>query len=1127
MKLRMEMMTLKNRVFLCASLAVCVVRAQVPPKGGDVEVVLPDYSAELQAFDESIRTPVEWHRYIVNAGFGGGRGGPERKGGWLNENYVLMDYLDRSGDYVSHEWLTFRGIWHEVYGSNEYQETIHFHEKGARELFWDNGIARDMLGERTLSAHYNTSHEWWKKKIGWDAFIVCNNAPRWSAVINYDLLTSPLFGDSTSQDNIGGPTSRIGKGSHGRYCDHCNRKFFHHLEMSGRLPEFRQRYSHIRDYVQENLLDLIKTLPPYSVEDRFRESEAERILELGSDPVMAEYTRFLYISHIHNMMRYYRDQRSVAKRLGKHYDTHGNMGGGFVGGNPYQIALADFVDMVWFESAGQSTYDLFKHKWHNAWGAFRFVLGNAMLRGRKPLLCMSKFHKKEPDLVAHELAEQCAGGAVLFVAQHAFAKRPELLELMQDFFELRHHHRAIFASHRKRRHCQVAMVYSVPTMMPRNYMAAVACPPAKAMSGLARALEDAHIPFDAVILNHPDIHKDFVDLEDLERYRLLLLPVIECLSDAQVDKVGRYLDGGGTLGIVGEVGIRDENGRPRGESVVDAWRQRGRVVDVTPTPGFQPPRGSSQDVSRQATANAAERVRKALGGESILGGELPATLWVKTWTHDCGVLSLHFVNYDIDFESARAMSTAPIRVSVQLPDGIAAEEARFLTPGGAPVSLSLTFVGAGRVAFELPSVRVYGMVLIGKKGLDRDASALELGDALIARASYACRGEWGEVAERAASATGMRGAPGAYAVAAEELLRAVTGREQTSLMDDVAAMPDTADAVLALDFGGEQAVAGWKAVASNTTYSEQIGFGWLAHTDTSTPSPEEIHYALAAKFHRDVPYSIQRSPYLMFWPYKPAPPAPLRYSLCCGGPRRFRTDLANGRYNVRVVTNMPSWTQRNFFVSGMVAANGAPVLLDVPMFKGGLAGRTFMCTVTDEKLDLTFGGPTGWAVSALIVTPAQDTIVDPLAVGALREWRVSPRYANTDWYPIYQTRTSVEKNMRAPDTKSWSVVRAPEAGIGVVDLGANCETDVGDVVYAVTTLTAPANRSAKLHLGVSSQAMAWINGKSIAYLPNVKGVERDEFVGDVLLKAGDNTLVIKLCRFWERRWQFYASVTGE
>ncbi len=1107
-----------------ALLAPVPARAAAQPRAAEpVRIVLPNYGADLRAFDAPVREPVEWIEHMVNAGMGGGRGGPERTGGWLDKHSVLIDYIDRSGDYVSHRWLRNRGIWHEVYGSNEYQETIHFVEKGARKLFWDNGIARDMLGKRTLSSHYNTSHEWWKKRVGWDAFIVCNNAPRWSAVINYDLLTSPLFGDAMSQDNIGGPTSRIGAGSHGRYCDYCNRKFFHYLKTTGRLPEFRANYKHIRDYVQANLMERFRKLPPFYNKDRFSGIEAKRIRQICDDPIMAEYVKFLYISHMHNMLRYYRDQKVVAKRLGKPYDVHGNMGGGFMGGNPYQIALADFVDTVWFESAGQSTYDLFMHKWHNSWGSFRFEIGRAMLRGKKALMCMSKFRKMEPDLVAHELAEPCAGGGVLFVAQHRFAKRPDLLKLVQSFFELRHNHRAIFGQHRMRRHCDTAIVYSVPTMMYRNYTTAVAAPPTVAMIGMARGLEDNHVPFDVVILNHPEIHDDFASLDALKRYKLLILPVLECLSDAQVEKIGAYLDAGGTVGVIGEVGTRDENNQPRRESVVDAWKARGRVVALTPTPGFLPPRGGDPKASKQATDDAARRVKAALG-EGIVAGDLPSTLWVKTWAHDCGVASFHFVNYDIDFESAKATPTRPARVAVRMPDGIPAEEAQFLAPGAEPVRLDIDAAN-GRVSFELPSVRVYGIVLIGKAGLDRDASARALGDAMLARAAYSCAGEWGALADEAKRVAALKARPKAYAAAAEALLRKTAQAQEAGYVSRVSRMADATDAMLALDFGGAKPAAPWQIVAPDTSYTPDRGFGWVESADASKPTPEEIYYAQASRYHGDIPYSIQRSSRLMFWPYKQWPAAAVQYALCSGAPRRFRIDLEPGHYAVNVVRYMPSWTQRNFFVSGMVAANGAAVLPDAAMFKGGLADGAFIVAVADGKLNLTFGGPTGWAVSAVIVRRAEKPLADPLAAGAIREWKVSPRYPNADWYPIYQTTAPPERNLASPNTQGWQVLRAPETGMGLIDLGSNTETNTGDVVYAVATIRSAAAGLATLHLGASSQAMAWLNGRRVAYLPNVKGVQCDEFVGRVQLKPGRNVLLLKLCRFWERRWMFYASVT--
>ena len=120
--------------------------AALPETDERPAIALPDFGAELRAFDAPYRQPVAWWPHVVNAAWGGGRGGPQRNGGWIDQNWEFVDCLDRSGDYSTHEYLTHRGIWYEVYGSNEYQETIHFHEDGAKKLLWDNGIARDQDG---------------------------------------------------------------------------------------------------------------------------------------------------------------------------------------------------------------------------------------------------------------------------------------------------------------------------------------------------------------------------------------------------------------------------------------------------------------------------------------------------------------------------------------------------------------------------------------------------------------------------------------------------------------------------------------------------------------------------------------------------------------------------------------------------------------------------------------------------------------------------------------------------------------------------------------------------------------------------------------------------------------------
>ena len=1114
-----------------AGVSAAAQEVRLPRARERAAVTLPDLGAELRAF---ARTRVSWWPHVVNAGWGGGRGGPERKGGWLDEHWLLVDYLDRSADYSTHEWLAHRGIWFEVYGSNEYQETIHFHEQGARKLLWDNGIARDVTGERVLSQHYNTSVPWWREKIGWDAFIVCNNAPRWWAVINYDWMTSPLLGCAISQDNIGGPTSRIGAGGHGRYCDFCNRKFFHYLETTRRLPDFRRDYRYIRDYVQKNLMGVVRQLPPH-VQPRWNAEEGRLWQRLCEPPVMSEYQKFLYLSHLHNFVRCRRDAKLVASRLGREFDVHGNQGGGFIGPNPYQVALGDFVDTVWFESSGLSTYDVFKHGWNNAWGALRYVMGWAMTRGQRPFLSMTRFHKHTPDLVEHEMAEACAGGGVLFVNQQHFEKEPALERLMTDYFRFRHAHRALFANAGKRRHAQVALAYSIPTMMYDNYQYVGDAPAVNSLSGMARALFEGHIPFDVVLLRHPEIRADTVTARELRRYRLVVLPALTCLSDGQVALLAAYLRAGGTLALIGDCGTRDEDNLPRKQTPLAAWREAGRVVQLLPADHFGRCRDKATDQTRALGDAASAAVRKALGGERILSGNLPRTLWVNAWLHGDGLVSVHFVNYAIDFETGKAAPAEPTSLKIVLPPALPLQEALWLTPDGRREAVELLVEEAGTVTITLPAVRVYGILVIGRQGAEAVRSAVLQAAALAARGAMAAGGDDPAVQGLAAMLGGLTGPPRDGDVplaldqapvlveAARQVLGNIQAERDAAYRARVQAMADAKGAALALDFGGEEADEGWRACGAADRYDPGRGYGWLDARDDSEPTPEERWYAAAQRYGVKIATEITPGR-LLFWPYREPPPVPLRTHLACGGPRRFRVKLPSGDHTVRVVTTMPSWTNRNFLVSGMVACNGYVMHLDAAHDKGSLVAREFVASTRDGSLDFEFGGPTGWGIAAIVVTPGKNG-PDPEATGGLRTWRVSPRYANADWWPIDQAVCPPEARLAKLPDDDWPELAAPTRGWPVIDLGTNRQADVGDTVYVSTIIASPDGRPATLSFSATSAAQLWLNGESLAYVPNEKGLRRDELVVPLRnVRKGKNILVIKLQRFWERRWLFYGSV---
>jgi hypothetical protein len=1073
--------------------------------GPAVEVVLPDYLAEVRSFQAE---PPAWNEGIVNAGWGGGRGAPDRREGWMREHWLLLDYLDRSGDFSSNDYLEHRGIFHDYGESNEYQESIHFHEEGALALFGENGIARDLDGELVRSQHF-------------DAYIMNAGAPRWWSVLNYDWIANSLFGDAISQDNIGAPIHRSGLGESGRFDDHDNRHFMHHLEASGRLPEFRRSYRQVREYANQHLRTPFEKLPPYAKGPADRNA----VRRISGDPVMAEYRRFRHLSHLHAFMRLYRDVKVLAERADRTYDVHGNQGGGFTGLPPYAVLLANFVDSIWFESSGWSEYDVFKNGWSNAWGPFRFELGEAMSGGRKPVLFMSELGKPSADLAAHAWAETSAGGGVLFVDQLKLAAHPKLLELLEVHYRFRDEHRAIFERRGRRRHAQVGLLYSIPTLLYDQYLTAVNTPPVNALAGAARALEEGHVPYDVVILAHPDLGFDHLEPEDLRRYAVLVAPSLEALSERHAALLRDYLHSGGTLAVLGRLGVVDEQNRRRPRDLMPELERAGRVITLLDGDAFPSSRSRESEATRARSRAVYEAIRRSVGAP-LIRGDLPRMLWVKAWQHEDGFVSTHWVNYDVDYGSGKARPTAPVTLRLRLPSSVPAEEAAWLVPGRPAQTLSLR-AEEGGCAVTLPSVRVYGVLVVGRRGLDRAPSLLRRGDRHLLRASYAGR-VLANAEERIAAVRTLRGPRNAadFAAAAERLLRSIADERERAHIVRVHELADPNGALRSFDFGGAARKAPWIPVEPDTLYQASRGYGWLPSRSPPQGMPEERYYVHARR-HGGDPDAIRTSG-VPSWPHPQPLPLPLRKALSSGREQRFRVDLPDDLYRVDVVQANSSWSNWNYLVSGLTRVGDRVVLLDTPIDEGSLLGRSFTVQSEGGFLELRFGGPTGWSIAALLIRPAYADHLDPLEVGGLRTWWVSPRHPNPDWYPIDQVRAPPELDPAAAmgEREGWVEFRTPEAGLPLVDLGSPGDAEIGDVVYAAAIVERRAAGVERLHLGASSAAVAWLNGERVAYLPNLKGVSRDEALVDVPLRAGRNLLLLKLQRFWERRWLFYASLTS-
>ncbi len=105
---------------------------------------------------------------------------------------------------------------------------------------------------------------------------------------------------------------------------------------------------------------------------------------------------------------------------------------------------------------------------------------------------------------------------------------------------------------------------------------------------------------------------------------------------------------------------------------------------------------------------------------------------------------------------------------------------------------------------------------------------------------------------------------------------------------------------------------------------------------------------------------------------------------------------------------------------------------------------------------------------------------------------------------------------------SWKK-HTDDAFNGFIDFGRNDEWRVS---YAWTTITSPDEREVQLRIGSDDQAKVWLNGEQVYAFEMGRWGVVDTDIVPVTLKAGENTILVKVCNE-EMSWGFYMRFTDE
>ena len=249
-----------------------------------------------------------------------------------------------------------------------------------------------------------------------------------------------------------------------------------------------------------------------------------------------------------------------------------------------------------------------------------------------------------------------------------------------------------------------------------------------------QALIQGRIPFDLIFDEH---------LENLSKYKVLVLPETECLSEALLASIRRFVASGGGLVATGQAGRYDQWRRLRVEpglrglidvqppardyeeevATVEAGGapvrkdyEKGRVVYIPAVrfdgrlpefgkyfqvdPRFWKLPGNAQDIT--------DGVRWAARGDIPVNVSGPGYLVANTVEqHEKRRMIVHLVNYN----AGAAPALDPVEVTCSVPDGQSVKAVRVISPDAAGLQATGMKMDGRNVSFRVP-VKTYSMAVI-------------------------------------------------------------------------------------------------------------------------------------------------------------------------------------------------------------------------------------------------------------------------------------------------------------------------------------------------------------------------------------------------------------------------------
>jgi hypothetical protein len=601
-----------------------------------------------------------------------------------DERELLVNTLDpdvvggHNGVYLNWDrFFTKKGI--VIGGGHWEQEYNHLSvDDPMVEEFRDDGMVRELDGSIVTTSKL------------WPGYHMCHNAPGWHSYYKKRLTRVAPEVHTISQDNICS-ASFMSWGKNGCFCRWCRDGFRKWLRQSWTPGQFIA--AGIEDPDNLNIVEYVN-----KVKDTTISKGADAVL---ADPVLRAYVRYSYISQSDR----WRDSVEAVKQAAGHpIAVCGNQYGSN-GSSPYSTILSQINDVICTETGiGGGTMTTTARTWNALATKTSFAAGEY----RRPvwLYLSSLFHTSKAAKSRLQMVNSQAwsDGGVPMPWATAPGSSGWFYDIETKMCRFVQEHRDLFLQ--RESIANVGLVYSLPTNAWRNFSAFGLSSEkySKWFVTLAQLLEETNIPYEVNCWWHPLLGDEKASLERLTRYKVLILPGIDCFSDAQRDAVRAFQARGGQVISITCKNLYDDDALPRpyGQTLASSGKN---LIEIKP---------DLLNNYESSYKKLKAILLKSLAGDKILETDAPSEIWSNVWINSTRkVLSLHMVNGNIDTASDNFRVIEGSKWEIRLPEGLTVNEALVISPDLQSETKSLPVkVKNGRVTVIVPRIESYTIVAL-------------------------------------------------------------------------------------------------------------------------------------------------------------------------------------------------------------------------------------------------------------------------------------------------------------------------------------------------------------------------------------------------------------------------------